>query len=198
MTPTPTPTPQITRPCNFSGEVIFNTFDEILQCANSKKFKDCFTGLNYFSSDLLLLSGNTKPKEGYVYNAVINGQGVCVVYEGLFENISGVDNITLTFEVGPTTDGACLDCLPNLTSTPTPTPTNTPTPTPSQAPCIAYKYLLTSNVPSGNSAARWTDCVNGPTTTTLAPYTSVIVCSTTVPLPNQPNTIQITAVGTIC
>lgn len=115
-TPTPTPsnTPQITRPCNFSGEVIFNTVNEIIQCANSKKFKDCFTGIDYFTSDMVLVSGTTSPKEGYVYNATINGLSYCVVFEGLFENISGVDNIVLTNEVGPSNLGACLDCTPNI------------------------------------------------------------------------------------
>jgi len=113
-TPTPTPsnTPQITRPCNYSGEVIFNTVNEIIQCANSKKFKDCFTGIDYFTSDMVLVSGTTSPKEGYVYNATINGLSYCVVFEGLFENISGVDNIVLTNEVGPSNLGSCLDCEP--------------------------------------------------------------------------------------
>ena len=114
-TPTPTPsnTPDVTRPCNFNGEVIFNSINEIIQCANSKKFKDCFTGLDYFTSDLVLVSGTTQPKEGYVYNATINGLNYCVVFEGLFENISGVDNIVLTNEVGPVTNGSCLDCTPS-------------------------------------------------------------------------------------
>jgi|LakMenEpi03Aug12_release.lakeMendotaPanAssembly.Ray.scaffolds.fasta_scaffold168629_1 hypothetical protein len=114
-TPTPTPsnTPDVTRPCNFNGEVIFNSINEIIQCANSKKFKDCFTGLDYFTSDLVLVSGSTQPKEGYVYNATINGLNYCVVFEGLFENISGVDNIVLTNEVGPVTNGSCLNCTPS-------------------------------------------------------------------------------------
>lgn len=117
FTPSPTPTPVIERPCNFSGEVIFNQFSEIIQCANSKKFRDCFTGIQYFTSDLVLVSGSTQPKEGYVYNAIINGQNYCVIYDGLFENISGVDNISLTNEVGSSNEGACLDC-----STPSPNP----------------------------------------------------------------------------
>ena len=113
LTPTPSNTPDVTRPCNFNGEVIFNSINEIIQCANSKKFKDCFTGLDYFTSDLVLVSGTTQPKEGYVYNATINGLNYCVVFEGLFENISGVDNIVLTNEVGPVTNGSCLNCIPS-------------------------------------------------------------------------------------
>jgi hypothetical protein len=111
-TPTPSNTPDVTRPCNVPGQVIFNSINEIIQCANSKKFKDCFTGIDYFTSDLVLVSGSTQPKEGYVYNATINGLSYCVVFEGLFENISGVDNIVLTNEVGPVTAGACLNCSP--------------------------------------------------------------------------------------
>lgn len=114
-TPTPTPsvTPDVIRPYNCPGTVIFNTIDQTIECANSKKFKDCFTGIDYFTSGLVLVSGTTQPKEGYVYNAVINGYNYCVVFEGLFENISGVDNITLTNEVGPSNQGACLNCTPN-------------------------------------------------------------------------------------
>jgi len=111
-TPTPSATPQVTRPCNFSGEVIFNSINEIIQCANSKKFRDCFTGIEYYTSDMVLVSGTTSPKEGYVYNATINGLNYCVIFEGLFENISGVDNIELTNEVGASNLGACLDCTP--------------------------------------------------------------------------------------
>jgi hypothetical protein len=111
-TPTPSATPEITRPCNYSGQVIFNSINEVIQCANSKKFKDCFTGINYYTTDLVLVSGTTSPKEGYVYNATINGYNYCVIFEGLFENISGVDNVELTNEVGPSNLGACLDCTP--------------------------------------------------------------------------------------
>lgn len=111
-TPTPSTTPIVTRPCNFSGEVIFNSINEIIQCANSKKFRDCFTGLEYFTTDMVLVSGSTSPKEGFVYNATINGINYCVVFEGLFENISGVDNIVLTNEVGPVNQGSCLVCTP--------------------------------------------------------------------------------------
>lgn len=114
--PTPSSTPIVTRPCNFSGEVIFNSINEIIQCANSKKFRDCFTGLEYFTTDMVLVSGSTSPKEGYVYNATINGINYCVVFEGLFENISGVDNIVLTNEVGPVNQGSCLICTPETPS----------------------------------------------------------------------------------
>jgi hypothetical protein len=195
MTPTPSPSPQVTRPCNFSGEVIFNAFSEILQCANSKKFKDCFTGIDYYTSDIVLVSGTTAPKEGYIYNATINGQGYCVLYEGLFENISGVDDINLTYEVGSQLNGACLDCLPNLTSTPTPTPTNTPTPTPSPSSCVSYQYTVTNQSPV-LFKFNYTSC-SGSQTQGIPPFSSIIVCATVTPTTTSPN-IQITPLSSIC
>lgn len=197
-TPTPSPTPVITRPCNFSGEVIFNSINEIIQCSNSKKFKDCFTGMDYYTSEAIYLSGTTNtPKEGYVYNAIINGQGYCVIFEGLVENISGVDNVTLTTELGPSNEGACLLCIANLTPTPTPTPTTTPTPTPSSTPCISYQYTLTNNAPT-KLGFQYTDCKEGPKSITVPRNSSVIICSSTTPTCNNPQNGEITQTGFIC
>lgn len=196
-TPTPTPSPEVIRPCNFSGEAIFNSISEIIQCANSKKFKDCFTGVDYFTSGLVLVSGSTSPKEGYVYNAIINGQGYCVIYEGLFENISGVDNIELTNEVGPSNEGACLSCNAVISPTPTQTPTQTPTPTPTASPCVSYQYRLSNYSPSKISA-QYVDCINGSSSISVGSNTSVIVCSTTVPTTNNPQNLQITNLGFVC
>jgi hypothetical protein len=195
MTPTPTPSPQVTRPCNFSGEVIFNAFSEYLQCGNSKKFKDCFTGIDYYTSDVVLVSGTTLPTEGYVYNSVINGQGYCVIYEGTVDNISGVDNITLTNEIGSYVDGACLDCLPNLTATPTPTPTATPTPTPSQSPCITLSYRISNESPTPIKF-DYTNC-NGSQSQNLPGFSSIIICASVIPTTTSPN-IQIDPLGSTC
>jgi hypothetical protein len=197
FTPTPTPTPEVDRPCNFSGEVIFNAFSEILQCANSKKFRDCFTGIQYFTSDLVLVSGTTSPKEGYVYNAIINGQGYCVIYDGLFENISGVDTIQLITEIGSTTDGACLDCIPDLTQTPTPTPTLTPTPTPSSTPCVQFEYTITNNSPS-KITISYSTCEGGSQTLQVSPGSSIYLCSSTTPVSNNPQNTIITNTGFSC
>jgi hypothetical protein len=197
FTPTPTPTPEVDRPCNFSGEVIFNTFSEIIQCANSKKFRDCFTGIQYFTSDLVLVSGTTSPKEGYVYNAIINGQGYCVIYDGLFENISGVDTIQLITEIGSTTDGACLNCIPDLTQTPTPTPTLTPTPTPSSTPCVQFEYIIVNDSPSKISISYFS-CENGPSSISMNPNTSIYLCSSTTPVSNNPQNTLITNTGFSC
>ena len=195
LSPTPTPSPQVTRPCNFSGEVIFNAFSEYLQCGNSKKFKDCFTGIDYYTSDVVLVSGTTLPTEGYVYNTVINGQGYCVIYEGTVDNISGVDNITLTNEIGSYVDGACLDCLPNLTATPTPTTTPTPTPTPSPSPCVSLTYRITNESPAPIKF-NYIDC-NGSQSQNLPGFSSIIICASVIPTTTSPN-IQIESLGSTC
>ena len=197
FTPSPTPTPVVERPCNFSGEVIFNQFSEIIQCSNSKKFRDCLTGIQYFTSDLVLVSGTTSPKEGYVYNAIINGQGYCVIYDGLFENISGVDTIDLITEIGSTVDGACLDCIPNLTQTPTPTPTNTPTPTPSPSPCVQFEYLV-SNISESMIKISYSTCNGGSQTISLNGGLSIILCSSTTPISNNPQNVEVQNTGFVC
>ena len=196
-TTTPTPTPVITRPCNFSGEVIFNSINEIIQCANSKKFKDCFTGIDYFTSESVYISGTTSPKEGYVYNAVINGQGYCVIYEGLFENISGVDVVSLTNEVGPSNEGACLQCNALPTPTPTPTPTSTPTPTPTSSPCVSYEYRIT-NLSPAKITIQYVDCITGSKTSSLGGNASIVVCSTTTPTSNNSQNLEITQLPFVC
>ena len=302
-TVTPSSTPVITRPCVFSGEVVFNSINQIIECANSKKFKDCFTGINYFTSGLVLVSGTTSPKEGYVYNATINGLSYCVVFEGLFENISGVDNISLTNEVGPSNLGSCLECTPSLpepilecviasskcgtsyatpgpyingklsytwsftlpispqyfyniywdnindrwnateTTTnvlgayleidselpigtilewvvglttnpsvgcfgdnfnttllnvPCPTLTPTPTLTPSATPCVQKKYRVT-NVSPSVITVQYTTCVGGsPITISLAGFATSVVCSSTVPVPNNPQNTFVIPLGFVC
>lgn len=195
LSPTPTPTPQVTRPCNFSGEVIFNAFTEYLQCGNSKKFKDCFTGIDYFTSDVVLVSGTTLPTEGNVYNAVINGQGYCVIYEGTVDNISGVDDITLTDDIGSYVNGACLNCLPKVSSSPTPTPTTTPTPTPSQAACILSGFSI-NNQYTMSTNFTYTTC-SGDQTVLISGYSTVNICASVVPTTTSPN-ITITSLNTIC
>ena len=197
LTPTPTPTPIIERPCNFSGEVIFNSINEVIQCASSKKFTDCFTGVDYYTSDSLLVSGTTSPEEGYVYNAIINGQGHCVIFEGLVQNISGVDVILLTNRVGLANEGSCLNCNSMLSQTPTQTPTPTPTPTPTASPCVSYQYRVT-NLSPAKISAQYVDCITGSNSITVPPNSSVIVCSTTLPTSNNPQNAEITPMGLVC
>ena len=133
-TPSPTPTPTVD--CLVSGLVTFNVIDDYIRCSNSKKFRDCFTGIEYFSTDLILINGEI-PIQGYVYKTIINNESICATFLGLVDNISGVDNIELISELGPENEGKCLDCIPSPSNTPTPTPTTTPTPTPTAQPdCV--------------------------------------------------------------
>ena len=181
QTPTPSPSPEVTRPCSFSGEVIFNSFSEVLQCANSKLFKDCFTGIDYYTSDIVLDPLGNTPKEGYVYKMNINGQSHCAIYQGLFENISGVDIIELITEIGPVTEGSCLNCDPGISPTPSPTPTPTPTPTPSPSPCVSLEYRVTNIGPSSLKYS-YTNCLGNTISANLTADTNFIVCSTTIPI----------------
>lgn len=156
-TPNPTPTP--TNNCIFSGMVSFNVIDDYIRCSNSKKFKDCFTGIEYYTSDLILINGEL-PIEGYVYKTIINNKSICATFIGLVDNISGIDKIELLLELGPENDGKCLECIPSPSKTPTPTPTLTPTPTPTSQP-ECPKCDTTKNLPQvGNSIT-----INGVTMT---------------------------------
>lgn len=147
-TPSPTPTPTID--CLVSGLVTFNIIDDYIRCSNSKKFRDCFTGIEYFSMDLILINGEI-PIQGYVYKTIINNESICATFLGLVDNISGVDKIELVSELGPENEGKCLDCIPSPSNTPTPTPTSTPTPTPTTpAGCVDCSSI--TNLPQvGNS-----------------------------------------------
>jgi hypothetical protein len=147
-TPKPTPTP--TNDCLVSGLVTFNIIDDYIRCSNSKRFRDCFTGIEYFSTEVLLINGEI-PIEGYVYKTIINNESICATFLGLVDNISGVDQIELITELGPENEGKCLDCIPSPSNTPTPTPTATPTPTPTaQAACVDCSIV--TNLPQvGNS-----------------------------------------------
>ena len=115
--PTPSATPDITRPCNFSGTATFNGISERIICGDSKKFKDCFTGFDYYTTQPLLDPIGNPLSEGYVYQVVVNGVQLCAIYEGLNQNISGVDNVQIVGVIGDSAQGACLQCIP---STPEP------------------------------------------------------------------------------
>jgi hypothetical protein len=110
----------------------------------------------------------------------INGQSHCAVYEGLFENISGVDVIDLITEIGPVTNGSCLNCSPNVSVTPTNTPTPTPTPTPSTTPCVLIQYRV-SNMGPSLLKYSYTDCSGTSISATIPTATNAIVCSASIP-----------------
>lgn len=189
ITPTPTPTPsitptqtpEVTRPCNFNGKVTFNTIDDFLRCATSKKFRDCVSGFLFYTSDVILDEYGFVPSLGTVYRAVINDVSVCVVYDGQVENISGADNITLIETIGPESNGSCLNCFPIPSSTPSPTPTNTPTPTPSSTPIICVKYVITNLNPLTTKTYNYVDCSGVNTSVSVSPSGNVEICASSAP-----------------
>ena len=109
---TPTPSPQVTRPCSFSGSATFNGLSERIICGDSKKFTDCFTGYDYFTTQPLLDPFSEQLLEGFVYEVIINGEKICAIYNGLVQNISGIDNLEITGVVGNSSEGACFNCFP--------------------------------------------------------------------------------------
>jgi len=196
-TPTPTPTQQIVRPCNFSGEAIFNSINEIIKCSNSKKFQDCFTGVYFYTTDSLSLSGSTSLKENYVYNATINNQVHCVIFQGLVSNISGVDIIDLNYEVGDSLTGACLDCVVIPSPTPTQTITPTPTITPSASPCVSYEYRVTNLSPE-KITIKYVNCFSEMQIKTIDGNSSIIVCSSIAISTGNPQNIQVEQLPSVC
>ena len=133
VTPSITPTPQATviRPFNFSGDVTFNTLDSSIQCANSKKFQDCYNGELYFTTDDLIITGNTNIQPFMIFKALVNGEIKCITYLDIDTQNIGTTNITLLEgPIGFSNLGDCVKCVPEVTKTPTPTPTPTNTQTP--------------------------------------------------------------------
>jgi hypothetical protein len=200
--PTTTTTTTIVYPCNFSGEAIFNSFTEVIQCANSKRFSDCFTGIDYYTSDLVLISGNT-PLENYVYLAEINGQQTCVTFEGLFENISGVDDVTLLNEIGSRIDGSCLTCFSNIQPTTTTTTSTSTTTTTTKSPCISLSYRISNINPvsymhPNDINVTTTSCEGVVVTNSVSAGNNSIFCSTTYPVSDNPQNTIITVLPGTC
>jgi hypothetical protein len=192
-TPTPTPTPTVTptqsasilRPCNYNGLVIFNTLDDYIRCANSKQFRDCSSGFIYSTTDVVLNPTGGTPVVDYVYGATINGNGICVTYLGVVDNISGTDTVTLNIEYGPD----CSPCLPIPSQTPTMTPTMTPTVTPSSTPSVCCEYVVTNLLFSANTF-NTTNCSNGvPQTNNIGGNSIITIKSWTVPTGTNINVV---------
>jgi hypothetical protein len=152
--PTPTPTPSITpttspeveRPCNFTGNVSFNNIDEIIRCPFSIQLQDCYTGEMYFTTNELTNpdGGNLEPF--MVFEALIDGVSRCVSYIGDNQNTIGINQVNLRYgSFGFSNLGDCVYCTLFESPTPTPTSTITPTPTltttPSSTPVENAYYL---------------------------------------------------------
>jgi len=156
-TPTPTPTPTqtptpsspVVRPCNFTGDVTFNTLDDLMVCPQSKQFQDCFNGVMYYSTGLITTPSGGTLEQYMVFEALVDGVSKCISYVGDNNEIIGINNIELRQgPFGYSNLGDCLTCstvdqptptmTPTLTSTPTMTPTRTVTPTPSSGSTQIY------------------------------------------------------------
>jgi len=149
LTPTLTPTPSIPidRPCNFDGIAKFNSVDGFIVCATSKKFEDCFTGIEYYTTQTLFDSLGNLLVVGDVYGGTINRISSCFIFQTIVDNISGGDKVVITTEYGPSSQGSCLNCFP-ISNTPTLTPTITPTPT---IPCLCLSYRISNITGNPNS-----------------------------------------------
>ena len=181
-TPTVTPTPDITRPCNFTGVVTFNTIDDFLRCSISKKFRDCSNGFLFHSTQVILTPSGVVPTIGTVFRANINGDSVCVVYDGQVENISGADDITLLEEIGQESSGSCNNCVPIPSQTPTPTPSITPTNTPTPSPLPCEQYLVTNLDPFNTYSFDYKDCNGEFQSVLINAQSSVTICTSQQPL----------------
>jgi hypothetical protein len=201
-TPTNTPTPSlpIDRPCNYDGVAKFNNVDGFIVCATSKKFEDCFTGIEYYTTQTLFDSSGNLLVIGDVYGGFINGKSSCFIFQTIVDNISGGDKVVITTEYGPSSDGSCLDCIP-ITPTPTVTPTMTPTPT---QVCLCNAYTI-SNFSDNFSVITFNDCSDN-RSVDLRPGSMgwqswgdnvIHICSTTVPTLST-GTAIITNVGVCC
>lgn len=196
--PVTTTTTTINRPCNFDGIVQFNIFDQYMRCGNSKLFRDCLTGLDFYTSDLILTSYGLPPIQDYVYKADVNGVSTCVTFLGLIDNISGIDEISLIDEVGLEIDGACLDCIPDPTPTTTTTSTSTTTTTTTQ-PCVAYEYTL-QNVSPVSQIYTYTTC-DGVVEDRIPgrfPKNTIVICSTTTPVIQNLGSVNVSEQGNPC
>ena len=195
MPVTTTTTTVVDRPCNFDGNVQFNIFDEYMRCGNSKIFRDCLTGIDFYSSDVILTPAGVSPTQGYVYKATVNDVSVCLTFLGLVDTTSGVDNIVLIEEIGSENENGCLECIPDPPPTTTTTSTSTTTTTTIPV-CTLSEYLIT-NKNFLKAEFNYTDC-NGNIINDVVPgnYGNKVVCSATIPIVFGNATIQNT--GVVC
>lgn len=200
-TQTPTPSPQVNRPCNFDGLAKFNSVDGYIVCATSKKFEDCYTGIESYSTQTLFDSDGNLLVIGNVYGGTINGVGSCFIFQAIVDNISGTDNVVINVEYGPSSEGSCLDCIPPK---PTPTPTKTPTPTPTPQ-CNCGHYEISNITDPDMVSIEYVDCKTGVTTILNPSFMgwldfvnhTIIVCSTSTPTLGF-GTANIVQIGNCC
>ncbi len=137
MTMTPTPTSFTDRPCQFYGDVTFNTVNDEINCPVSKQFQDCYNGTMYYTTSNVTNPSGGAITEFMVFNATVDGLTKCISYVGITPTVSGVNKIILNSgPYGFSNLNGCSSCIPMPTPTPTITPTITMTMTPSSTPPV--------------------------------------------------------------
>ena len=194
--PTTTTTTTILRPCNFDGNVQFNIFDEYMRCGNSKLFRDCLTGIDFYTSDVLLTEFGTLPIQGYVYKANVNGVSACITFLGLVDTTSGVDTIQLVDEIGLESENGCLICLPDPPPTSTTTTSTSTTTTTTKPPCIISEYLITNNFKNPQEFTYF-DCDGNKFNGIVDRFSNKKVCSSITPLVYS-NFVVVSNTGFVC
>jgi hypothetical protein len=137
-----------------------------MRCGNSKVFKDCVTGLNFYTSEIVESPFGNLPIQDYVYKAIINDVSVCVIFLGLVDNISGMDTIILEEEIGPVENGSCELCVPD------------PPPTPPPLPCDCY---LLGGGPVPGTSYRYINCNSEEAFIFVQRGSTGYTCSQTIP-----------------
>ena len=169
FTPTPSPTPTITptpsgiveRPCQYSGDVTFNTVNEMINCPVSKQFQDCYNGTMYYTTNNVTIPSGGTLEQYQVFYSTVDGLTKCISYVGITTQVIGVNNIILN--VGPlglSNLGGCAVCT-----------------------TFSECYTYTVNTTKGNSITfEYTPCCGE---SLPSPYTfdegSISFCSITYP-----------------
>jgi hypothetical protein len=122
--PTPTPTPTITpttsspvvRPCNFSGDVSFNLFNDNILCPYSYQYEDCISNEMYYTTQFLQIPSGGTITDNMVFSSNIEGEEStrCVKYIGVNFNNSGGNTITLINGPFGYSGPGCLNCSDSL------------------------------------------------------------------------------------
>jgi hypothetical protein len=157
ITPTNTPTtsPEITRPCNFTGNVNYYTIDDVINCPASAIFQDCYDGKLYYSNAPLSQIDGSPFVMYQIFLSFVDGVSRCISYMGISNEVSGVNNIVISsLPLGYSNLGQCNVCVTLESPSPTPTSTPTNTPTPSVTPTMTV-------TPTRTPIPTWTPTPTG-------------------------------------
>ena len=185
-----TTTTTIYYPCNFSGDVTFNTIDIEIKCPISKEFKDCYDmgGTRYYTNDVLTNPMGGDIEVGMVFSALVDGDLKCISYVGINNDVSPINTITLVDGSFGTYPNGCYVCNQSTTTTTTIAPTTTTTTT-TTIPC--YCYALVS---SKSNTFTYVDCSGNTQTQVVTLIDDVTyVCSRNEPISDGIGTSKGTA-----